>query len=59
MTTNPRFIHFLQTQTLQQLTRSTDIYEKGPKLPKNIPTARNFAEKDPQIHDDQPTTPQF
>jgi len=36
-----------------------DFYEKGYKLPKIIPAARNFAEKVPQIHDDQPMAPAF
>ena len=39
--------------------RSIDFYEKVPKLPKIIPAARNFAEKAPQIHDDQPMAPAF
>ena len=39
--------------------RSTDFYEKSLKLPKNIPAARNFVEKAPEIHDDQLMAPAF
>ena len=59
MTTNPRSMHFLQTQALQQLTHAPQTFtKKDPKLSKNVPTARNIAKKT-QIHDDQPTTPAF
>ena len=51
-------MHFLQTQDLQQLTDAPQTF-KGPKLPKNVPTAQNIAKKTPQIHDDQPTAPAF
>ena len=53
-------MHFLQTQALQQLTHAPQTFMKrNPKLPKNIPTARNFAEKAPQIRDDQSMAPAF
>ena len=53
-------MHFLQTQSLQQLTHAPQTFmKKTLNFLKIYPQPENFAQKAHQIHDDQATAPTF